>query len=340
MAKDIVLNTLLKFLGEYINGLTKENFKFGLLSGKVQLKNLSLNPNFITKLRIPVRVIHGSIDNLEINIPWQSLGSQALEVVMGGVNILLVPLNSHQYDKHEIITRIQLLNQIAFLRAEKLIEIAAHLASGSEDNSFFKSFAIKIMDTLQLKLQNIHIRYEDSTTIPKEIFSCGILLESFRFMSTNGEWQETTYSKNADSRYKVAKLLNLGVYWNMDSSNNLYMSLPFEEWITRMTDTWTTKEELSYIIEPSNWMNIHVTTKKPLVLVKIEGDSIRATVDRKMLLQATLLIKASFNYNVLQRLIQHRPDLSPSNDPRGWWRYALLLVTRRENVLSNKVNMI
>ena len=40
----------------------------------------------------------------------------------------------------------------------------------------------------QLKIEDVHIRYEDSTTIPNESFAFGITIKSLSAQSTDENW--------------------------------------------------------------------------------------------------------------------------------------------------------
>jgi vacuolar protein sorting-associated protein 13A/C len=356
MAKELVLNTLLKFLGEYVVGITRENFKFGLFSGRVALNNLSLNPEFITKLRIPVRVVYGNIDQLEINIPWQALGSQPLKVYLQGINLLVAPLDVNAFDRNDAHNRILLLNKIGFLRAEKMIDIAAHLATAPEESSFLKNLAFKIIDTLEIHIVNIHMRYEDHVTIPKTVFSCGLTLESFHMMSTSSQWNEekegTSSSKSitdsSNARYKLVKITNIGLYWSiLCDENQTMLGLGYDDWVVKMrhfvacddrrTNDTDIVSSLQYIVHPSNSFTVKLTRAKPDIGIVVDSKDIIIHLDKVQIFQAVRTIEAAHHFNKMQHLLRHRPLKSAKEDPRIWWKYALLLVTEDPTILQNKV---
>ena len=42
--------------------------------------------------------------------------------------------------------------------------------------------------TFQLKVKDVHLRYEDTTTIPGCSFACGVVIKELSAQSTDGTW--------------------------------------------------------------------------------------------------------------------------------------------------------
>lgn len=70
MAKQLLLNILGDVLGNYVDGLSVENLKLGVWSGKIELHNLQLKRTALDGLNLPISVSHGSLKNLIVRIPW------------------------------------------------------------------------------------------------------------------------------------------------------------------------------------------------------------------------------------------------------------------------------
>ena len=129
MAKALLLNVLVDVLGEFVEGLTAENLKVGVFSGKIVLKNLQLNREGIEKLNLPLTVVKGYLELLEIKIPWTSLESQPVRIYIDGVYLLVSPLDKTKYDSVEEGQKLAKQKQNDLQRAEKKIELAAMLNS-------------------------------------------------------------------------------------------------------------------------------------------------------------------------------------------------------------------
>ena len=81
MAKRFLLNVLVQKLGEYVEGLTEENLRVGVLSGKIELKNLKLKKSAMDAFDIPVEVSYGILKSLRVEIPWASLDRKPVKVL-------------------------------------------------------------------------------------------------------------------------------------------------------------------------------------------------------------------------------------------------------------------
>ena len=68
--KQLLLSFLVNILGEFVNGLTEENLKVGVWGGKIKLKNIEINKSGLEKMNLPLTVIEGYLDSLEVKIPW------------------------------------------------------------------------------------------------------------------------------------------------------------------------------------------------------------------------------------------------------------------------------
>lgn len=84
---------LQKYLGEYIEGLDKNNLKFGLGSGNIVLENLSLKDNVLDFLDLPITMKYGYLKKLSLTIPWKHLTSKPTTIKLEGIYLLASPKN-------------------------------------------------------------------------------------------------------------------------------------------------------------------------------------------------------------------------------------------------------
>ena len=76
-------------------------------------------------------------------------------------------------------------------------------AGASSVNSWWSlgsSVVTNIIENIQLRVHDVHLRYEDDVTIPGVTFACGILIKSLSAQSTDGSWVRLIYifTINAD----------------------------------------------------------------------------------------------------------------------------------------------
>lgn len=68
---------------------------------------------------------------------------------------------------------------------------------------FVSQLTTKIIDNLQLSLENIHIRYEDTVSFPEHRFAAGVTLKELSAISTDDNWQAAFIGNLADTIHKV-----------------------------------------------------------------------------------------------------------------------------------------
>jgi hypothetical protein len=96
---------------------------------------------------------------------------------------------------------------------EEAKKIAEEKKKKNEDG-FLQSLQVKIVNNLQIFVDNVHIRYEDDLANPDQPFAFGITLEHFHAQSTDSNWNATFLKLKEDLQHKLVTLKNLAVYWD------------------------------------------------------------------------------------------------------------------------------
>jgi hypothetical protein len=133
MAKALLLNYLVEQLGEYVDNLTKDHLRMGVMDGVLEFHNLHLKPMALAKLNLPFRVHEqAKIKYLHIKIPWRNLGGGTpVELMVDGLFLQIDPLDFDKLRKDEIDSRA------GALRTE-LLRQATSLAMESGLKSLFQ----------------------------------------------------------------------------------------------------------------------------------------------------------------------------------------------------------
>jgi vacuolar protein sorting-associated protein 13A/C len=105
MAKRLLLNLLVSVLGDYIEGLTEDNLKLAVWSGEIALENLQVNRNILQRLNLPIAIIHGSVKSLQVTIPWATLESNPVRIVIDGVYLMVSPIDLSRLDAEDLTAR-------------------------------------------------------------------------------------------------------------------------------------------------------------------------------------------------------------------------------------------
>ncbi|KYQ89086.1 vacuolar protein sorting-associated protein 13 family protein [Tieghemostelium lacteum] len=117
--------------------------------------------------------------------------------------------------------------------------------------SFTDSLRNKIVDNLQIKIYNVHIRFEDNTTIPDKPFSFGMTLESVLAESTNELWEPSYIHANHLLVHKLVRLQNLSVYWDTAESDPILKYNSISEFKSKMSNLiYGDSSQHSYLLHP------------------------------------------------------------------------------------------
>ena len=146
---------LLSNLGKFIDGIDKENLKLGFWSGDVALTNISLNPQFIRTLELPIKMIYSHVGKLSLQVPWKSLGNAPVEVVLENVFLIIEPLEERAWDIGEyrlVLKRLEMIEK--YLQMYSGLDIQEEHEEASEKKKKGRNFVSKmtrrILDNIQV----------------------------------------------------------------------------------------------------------------------------------------------------------------------------------------------
>lgn len=373
MAKALLFKVLNDTIGKYIDGLTEENLKLSVFSGTIALSGVSLNRKGIEELQLPISVVNGYIDSINIEIPWTSLESSPVKIFINGVYLLVKPLDFNAYTPEQARKHFNLKKIATLLQEEKKIDLQSQVQESAEDINvsagYFDRLTQKIINNLEISLKNIHIRFEDSVSFPSTCFAMGVTLGSFVFTTTDSDWNEKFVSdvnSMAKIQFKLGKISDLGIYWTTAATPLEGKS--FVDWMKTMKGYVYTHSSSavgsvndnysklfassSYLLEPPNILRakcIHRprgNTSDPKLTICLESITMSFHLDKLQYHQAMHLQGVMSESDRRLTMLQYRPVEKPrkgedgrSRTAKQWWRYAVMLVVNKEHVLENQVRV-
>lgn len=199
-------------------------------------------------MNLPVEVFFGHLGRLELHIPWRNLKSEPVKVIVEDLFLLAGPRVETEYDPAVEEERIQKAKQERLETAEIFqSSVENKLSQDMKNESFTTQLVTKIVDNLQVIVNNIHIRFEDSTSNPQRLFSFGVTLKTLSAVSTDEEWNETFLVNPQEAVHKLVNLDSFSLYWNTREGS--MRDLSYEEFVEvareRIGD-----EEHAYILKP------------------------------------------------------------------------------------------
>lgn len=215
--ESVVAEILNRFLGDYVENLDHSQLKIGIWGGDVVLQDLVLKQSALDDLDLPVKTIFGTLGKLVLKIPWKNLYSAPVEATLEGLFLLVVPNQEVKYDPAKEEKWSQEAKKAELQRVEDKKKQEREKDKPKPNDTFVEKLATQIIKNVQVKITDIHIRYEDKVTKPEHPFSLGITLHNLSVHTTDENWKACVVQDEATMIYKVLTLEGLSVYWNPQS---------------------------------------------------------------------------------------------------------------------------
>ncbi|XP_040348798.1 intermembrane lipid transfer protein VPS13C isoform X2 [Herpailurus yagouaroundi] len=332
--ESVVADLLNRFLGDYVENLNKSQLKLGIWGGNVALDNLQIKENALSELDVPFKVKAGQIDKLTLKIPWKNLYGEAVVATLEGLYLLVVPGASIKYDAEKEEKSLQDIKQKELSRIEEALQKAAEKDKPKEakKDTFLEKLATQVIKNVQVKITDIHIKYEDDVTDPKQPLSFGVTLGELSLLTANEHWTPCILNEAEKIIYKLIRLDSLSAYWNVNCSMSYQGSK--EQILDQLKSGILTSSNIpanhQYIFQPISasaklYMNPYAETelKTPKLDGNIEVQNIAVELTKPQYLSMIDLLE-SLDYmarNAPYR--KYKPYLPLHTNGRQWWKYAI-----------------
>ncbi|EEB06191.1 vacuolar protein sorting-associated protein 13a [Schizosaccharomyces japonicus yFS275] len=335
MLESLVSGILNRILGSYVDNFDPKQLNIGVWSGNVKLHNLKIKPEAVDKFGLPVSIISGVIGTLNLEIPWQNLRKKPLKVRLEDIYLLVFARNENSISEEQIEANKQSLKQEKLGRFELVrrnVGVPKKLPA-SKKVSFIESLITKLTDNLQLSIERIHVRYEDTLSSIERPFALGITLHEVSALSTNNS--TLLQSMGLDpSQYIFKNLLldSFSLYCHSDSRSvysedsatllqNLKNSIPRSEHPC----------DHHYILNPvmgSGYIIIsrQPSLSEPRLRFAVEFDELAFTLNDGQYSNFLNMVDYFKVFLCHQQYIHFRPKVSSRADPLAWFRYAIVVV--------------
>ena len=209
MLEGLASYILNKILGDFIDGIESNQLNISLLSGDVELFNLSIKPDILENMPLPFKLKYGKVGRIFLDLPVTGFFfSYPIKIELSEIFVLVEPKAVKEW-KEEVIKE-------AFLKAtqsslEDLEEyFKSRMAAQESDSAIVNGIINRVVDSLEIEVKNVYIRFEDTISNPSMTYAIGASIESFQLYSWNYRWMKET-SSGGDYSYKTAKITNLNL---------------------------------------------------------------------------------------------------------------------------------
>jgi len=157
MFESILEKILVNNLGQFLEGLDKENLKLSIWSGNIVIENISVKPEVLEMLGLPIKMRFSFVGRLKLSIPWKSLGSKPVEIFLENIFLVLEPINKESWspiDYKDIHKRLELMEMYVNDVMKKIAEKRKNLEAPAkaEDQGMIARLTEKVIDNIQVSV--------------------------------------------------------------------------------------------------------------------------------------------------------------------------------------------
>jgi len=158
-------------------------FRLGVWSGEIEFDNLELKPSALEDLHLPITVTRGFVKKIRVEIPWASLTTRPVKVLIEGIYLQASPLDvtsktPEELRAHALYGKQKTLSELESSITDPVMKKSEEPEGASKSFGcvhdliaflhyfyyFLYMYAVqilveKILDNLEVSIQNIHIRY-------------------------------------------------------------------------------------------------------------------------------------------------------------------------------------
>ncbi|XP_063738866.1 LOW QUALITY PROTEIN: intermembrane lipid transfer protein VPS13D [Eleginops maclovinus] len=315
-----VLNT---YLGKYVSNLNTDQLSIALLKGAVELENLPLRKDALREFDLPFEVKAGFIGKITLQIPFYRPHSDPWVISMSQLNLIIGPVQLQEYDgekerEEERERKTRLLKVL-----EDKFKSECEQKGESYWYSATASAVTRIVENIELNIQDVHLRFEDDFSNPEKPFSFGVCIHN---VSAQNPSKETVQKQR---RQKQLEIEDFSVYW--DTESEILGKLPANQIQEAMTRCMQSRDH-QYIFEPvcASVLLRRNTSKEPLRArhtpriegqVQLEPMSLRLS---QVQYQQIMAFLKELDRREREMLYQKwRPKVPISGNCGQWWMFAI-----------------
>ncbi|KAM6218900.1 intermembrane lipid transfer protein VPS13D [Rhynchocyon petersi] len=315
-----VLNT---YLGKYVNNLNTDQLSVALLKGAVELENLPLKKDALKELELPFEVKAGLIGKVTLQIPFYRPHVDPWVISISSLLLIGAPEKIQDFndEKEKLLEKER--KKVLLHALEEKWKNERQQKGESYWYSVTASVVTRIVENIELKIQDVHLRFEDGVTNPSHPFAFGVCIKNVSMQNAVNEPVQKLMRK------KQLDVAEFSIYWDVDCT--LLGDLPQVELQEAMDRTMESRDH-HYILEPvcASALLKRNCSKEPLRSrhnPRIECDIQLETIPLKLSqLQYRQIMGFLKELERKERQVKFRkwkPKVAVSENCREWWYFAL-----------------
>ncbi|KAL7019068.1 hypothetical protein ACKWTF_011000 [Chironomus riparius] len=356
MLRDLIAWVLNNYLGKYVENLNTTQLTVALLSGEVELENLPLKKDALSHFGLPIKAYSGSIGKIKLQIPVRQFRTAPWCINIEKVYVVCGPVNLDEWDNNaeelaDLHYKQSYLDNLEVKWRTQNEDSSYYASSYSGWMSYGTSLITNIVENLQLNIKDVHIRYEDSITIPKSNFCCGLTIESLTAQSCDTNWIPgftTNWAQN-EATFKLIELNSLSFYMDALDPDDVLSKFESNELVEGIERIKAKSHE--YIIKPVSAQAKFKrdrsetplrTRNRPRLTCNLILNEISLSLNEN---QYNLLVNGFRGIDDVAKYKKYRllqPQVNVKENVRAWWIYAAKchgFLRHRDSMLTAKNNI-
>ena len=339
-----VASVFTTYLGRYIKNLDKQGLQVSMWNGEVVLNDLELSQEALNDLDLPVIIDRGVIGRLRIEIPWKNFYTKTCKIEVRDVEIAVLPIKSTPWNeslerKKRAMRKEKQLRIFESSRKEKdslTPKEAEEEELNEESDTFGARIARHILNSLEVSIHNLVIRYEDACTDPRRPVAWTIKFEELSAIPDPEKTPDATQKKPSTRQYRLGRLR--GMCFSIDH-------LPvaprltgpskvgnMEKWREVMVASGAVSSQLctpqpvevTLNISSQSASILDLTLPRTTIEAKIENFHFRLKRWQYDSINRTARYVADFT--ILDKFRQFKPQVSLKDNAAAWWIFAFKCV--------------
>uniref|UniRef100_A0ACB8EE41 Vacuolar protein sorting-associated protein 13D n=1 Tax=Sphaerodactylus townsendi TaxID=933632 RepID=A0ACB8EE41_9SAUR len=322
MLEGLVAWVLNNYLGKYVSNLNTDQLSVALLKGAVELENLPLKKDALKEL-LPFEVKAGFIGKITLQIPFYRPHVDPWVISVSKLHLIGSPEKQGDFDEErERLLERETKKAVLFALEEKWKK-EREQAAESYWYSVTASVITRIVENIELKIQDVHLRFEDDITNPSQPLAFGICIKNVSAQNAVNEPVEELMRK------KQLEIADFSIYW--DTRCTLMGDLPPGELQEAMEKSMESREH-NYILEPvctsallkRNYSKEPLRSRhSPRLEFDIQMETIPLKLSQAQYRQIMDFLKELDRKERQLKYRRWRPQVAVAGNCREWWLFAL-----------------
>lgn len=194
MLESVLVDVLNRFVGAYVRNIQAEQLRVAVWAGNVVLSHLEVRPDALRELDLPITVVKGAmagkssrvahsiptagvVGKLTLTVPWANLKSKPIILVLDDVHLLARPTTDAATAEEELARRQRAKRQRLRDMEQFVTDFEAPRPSQGNTDALSGSVVAKLVDNIQVIINNIHIRLEDKEEAGRGPLAIGLTVQ-------------------------------------------------------------------------------------------------------------------------------------------------------------------